>query len=418
MEMTTAVKSEVSPVRRRGVRNAEGGDNSPMAKGVKRRRREPAPVADGCTDQGEQPQTQTLQLDPSSTTTTTTVKRSSRFRGVSRHRWTGRFEAHLWDKGSWNATQRKKGKQGAFDEEESAARAYDLAAIKYWGPTTFTNFPVPEYEKEIEKMQNLTKEEYLASLRRRSSGFSRGVSKYRGVARHHHNGRWEARIGRVFGNKYLYLGTYSTQEEAAHAYDIAAIEYRGINAVTNFDLSTYIRWLRPGANSVALQEPVQKLESPLANSLTNFMSSQEPPEFTFRSSPYTLGDRGNNMPRKQELLETKMPISPCNTSSSPTALGLLLRSSMFRELVEKNSNVIADDYSDNQNEAKKEPGIGGGDDLRGMFYSNIGSNPYGCSTRSETLQTQEEENTNTLPLYNNNKTGQSLWNVALNLPSN
>lgn len=26
--------------------------------------------------------------------------------------------------------------------------------------------------------------------------------------RHHHNGRWEARIGRVLGNKYLYLGTY------------------------------------------------------------------------------------------------------------------------------------------------------------------------------------------------------------------
>ena len=29
------------------------------------------------------------------------------------------------------------------------------------------------------------------------------------TCRHHHNGRWEARIGRVFGNKYLYLGTYS-----------------------------------------------------------------------------------------------------------------------------------------------------------------------------------------------------------------
>lgn len=28
------------------------------------------------------------------------------------------------------------------------------------------------------------------------------------MIRHHHNGRWEARIGRVFGNKYLYLGTY------------------------------------------------------------------------------------------------------------------------------------------------------------------------------------------------------------------
>uniref|UniRef100_A0A0A9D7H2 AP2/ERF domain-containing protein n=1 Tax=Arundo donax TaxID=35708 RepID=A0A0A9D7H2_ARUDO len=57
-------------------------------------------------------------------------------------------------------------------------------------------------------MEGVTREEYLAALRRRSSGFSRGVSKYRGVARHHHNGRWEARIGRVLGNKYLYLGTF------------------------------------------------------------------------------------------------------------------------------------------------------------------------------------------------------------------
>lgn len=31
---------------------------------------------------------------------------------------------------------------GAYDEEESAARAYDLAATKYWGTTSFTNFPV------------------------------------------------------------------------------------------------------------------------------------------------------------------------------------------------------------------------------------------------------------------------------------
>ncbi|KAE8717894.1 Ethylene-responsive transcription factor WRI1 [Hibiscus syriacus] len=100
------------------------------------------------------------------------------------------------------------------------------------------------YEKEMEEMKKVTKEEYLASLRRRSSGFSRGISKYRGVARHHHNGRWEARIGRVFGNKYLYLGTYNTQEEAAAAYDMAALEHRGTNAVTNFDVSHYIDRLK------------------------------------------------------------------------------------------------------------------------------------------------------------------------------
>ncbi|OIW19852.1 hypothetical protein TanjilG_27218 [Lupinus angustifolius] len=175
-------------------------------------------------------------------------QRSSIYRGVTRHRWTGRYEAHLWDKNCWNESQNKKGRQGAYDDEETAAHAYDLAALKYWGQETTLNFPLPTYENEVREMDDISREEYIGSLRRKSSGFSRGISKYRGVARHHHNGRWEARIGRVFGNKYLYLGTYATQEEAATAYDIAAIEYRGLNAITNFDLSHYINWLKPNNN--------------------------------------------------------------------------------------------------------------------------------------------------------------------------
>jgi hypothetical protein len=36
---------------------------------------------------------------------------------------------------------------GGYDMEEKAARAYDLAALKYWGPSTHINFPVKKKRK-------------------------------------------------------------------------------------------------------------------------------------------------------------------------------------------------------------------------------------------------------------------------------
>nr|GMC80531.1 Ethylene-responsive transcription factor WRI1 [Ipomoea batatas] len=172
----------------------------------------------------------------------TAARKSSIYRGVTRHRWSGRYEAHLWDKNSWNGNKSKKGKQGAYDSEEAAARTYDLAALKYWGPKATINFPVETYSKELEEMQKLSREEFLASLRRQSSGFSRGVSKYRGVARHHQNGRWEARIGLVYGSKYLYLGTFgmSTIHTILNSMSLSIIVVDVSNALELIELVSII----------------------------------------------------------------------------------------------------------------------------------------------------------------------------------
>ena len=62
------------------------------------------------------------------------------------------------------------------------------------------------------------------------------VSQYKGVSKGRQPGRWRATI--KVGSVQIALGQYSTEEDAARAYDVAAVTHFGEYARTNFPIES------------------------------------------------------------------------------------------------------------------------------------------------------------------------------------
>ncbi|KAK8563335.1 hypothetical protein V6N12_035484 [Hibiscus sabdariffa] len=214
----------------------------------------------------------------------------------NRHRWTGRYEAHLWDKSTWNQNQNKKGKQGAYDEEEAAARAYDLAALKYWGPGTLINFPVTDYTRDLEEMQNVSREDYLASLRSR---------------------RWDSSFGRVAGSEYFNSIQYGDDPATENDY------ISGFCIERKIDLTGYIKWW--GTNKTRQAEAGAKSSEETKHACPEDIGSElKTSEWAIQpTEPYQMPRLGTSLER------TKREVS------SVSALSILSRSADFKSLQEK-----------------------------------------------------------------------------------
>lgn len=127
---------------------------------------------------------------------------------------TSGFKGVVKDKKSWGSRIRHNGKNlhlGNFATPEEAAVAYDIKAKELYGEFALLNI-------ELSSLDLLTRVINRLKSAKQRSGCK---SKYKGV---YFYNRWKAVL--KLGGKSIHLGYFSTEEEAAMAYDAASLARR------------------------------------------------------------------------------------------------------------------------------------------------------------------------------------------------
>ncbi|KAL3137596.1 hypothetical protein ABBQ38_004877 [Trebouxia sp. C0009 RCD-2024] len=191
---------------------------------------------------------------------------SSRHRGVTQHKRTKKWEAHLWD-------ERHQVYLGGFDCEEDAARAHDVMALKCRGKQSTTNYDRKDYEELLPQLEKLSKDNVRQLLMRKACTSGRSSSKLRGITKHNlaprrkpplassrlrlrpsitpphsqttpqpclhppQSGQHRASWGQARTRKHSPGGLLGSEAEAGEAYDMAPVEELRLDAPSSFGVS-------------------------------------------------------------------------------------------------------------------------------------------------------------------------------------
>jgi hypothetical protein len=142
-------------------------------------------------------------------------QQSSRYLGVSWHKAGSSFQVQLYDE------QTKRPQHiGSYASEEDAARAYDRAAVQAHGPGAKRNFPG----------EALSEPTVTAGEEQKQ----RGSSRYTGVTWCQDRSSWKVQLYDEQTKRQQHVGYFSSEEDAARAYDRAAVQAHGPGAKRNF----------------------------------------------------------------------------------------------------------------------------------------------------------------------------------------